>query len=92
MKNNAPDIKPIKIRQFEVKQSKYNHVGELPARAILVGPSGSGKTALLQNLIMDVYRDWSRLAGQSAHHIFSKLHDCQNIALTDQIKINQDFN
>ena len=57
MQNNAPNIKPIKIRQFEVRQSKYDHVGQLPVRSILVGPSGSGKTVLLQNLIMDVYRD-----------------------------------
>ena len=54
---NAPDIKPIKIKEYEVKQSKYPNVGKLPIRSLLIGPSGSGKTVLLQNLILDVYKD-----------------------------------
>ena len=54
---NAPDIKPIKIKEYEVKQSKYPHVGKLPIRSLLIGPSGSGKTVLLQNMILDIYRD-----------------------------------
>jgi hypothetical protein len=54
---NAPDIKPIKIKEYEVKQSKYPHVGKLPIRSLLIGPSGSGKTVLLQNLILDIYKD-----------------------------------
>ena len=54
---NAPDIKPIKIKEYEVKQSKYPHVGKLPIRTLLIGPSGSGKTVLLQNMILDIYRD-----------------------------------
>ena len=53
---NAPDIKPIKVKEFETKQSKYEHCGKLPIRSIVLGPSGSGKTVLLQNLILDVYR------------------------------------
>ena len=53
---NAPDIKPIKVKEFEVKQSKYPHCGKLPIRSIVLGPSGSGKTVLLANLILDVYR------------------------------------
>ena len=51
---NAPDIKPIKIKEYEVKQSKYPHVGKLPIRTLLIGPSGSGKTVLLQNMILDI--------------------------------------
>ena len=39
---NAPDIKPIKIKEYEVKQSNYPHVGKLPIRSLLIGPSGSG--------------------------------------------------
>ena len=54
---NAPDIKPIKIKEYEVKQSKYPHVGKLPIRSLLIGPSGSGKTVLLQNMILDIYKD-----------------------------------
>ena len=53
----TPDIKPIKIKEYEVKQSEYDHVGKLPIRSLLIGPSGSGKTVLLQNLILDIYRD-----------------------------------
>ena len=49
---NAPDIKPIKVKEFEVKQSKYPHCGKLPIRSIVLGPSGSGKTVLLANLIL----------------------------------------
>ena len=54
---NAPDIKPIRIKEYEVKQSKYPHVGKLPIGSLLIGPSGSGKTVLLQNMILDIYRD-----------------------------------
>ena len=53
----VPKIEPIKIKEFEVKQSKYPQVGKLPIRPILLGPSGSGKTVLLQNMILDIYRD-----------------------------------
>ena len=54
MIKNAPDIKPIKIKEYEVKQSQYPHVGKLPIRTLLIGPSGSGKT-VLQNMILDIY-------------------------------------
>ena len=40
-----------------VKQSKYQVVGKLPIRSIILGPSGSGKTVLLQNMILNIYRD-----------------------------------
>ena len=56
MSNNVPDIKPIKVKQFESKQSKYDVVGQLPIRSIILGPSGSGKGILLQNMILDIYR------------------------------------
>ena len=57
MKNETPNIEPIKLTEFETKQSKYKMVGKLPTRAMLVGPSGSGKGVLLSNLILDIYRD-----------------------------------
>jgi len=56
MPNEVPKIEPIKIIDYQIKQSKYNMVPKLPCRSILLGPSGSGKTVLLQNLILDVYR------------------------------------
>ena len=52
----TPKIKPIKVKEFEVKQSKYDQVPQLPLRSMVVGPSGSGKTILLQNMILDIYR------------------------------------
>jgi ABC-type oligopeptide transport system ATPase subunit len=51
---SAPKIEPIKLKEFEVKQSRYDII---PFRAIIIGPSGSGKTILLQNLVMDVYKN-----------------------------------
>ena len=52
----VPTIEPIKVKQYEVKQSKYPQVGRLPIRSILLAPSGSGKTVLLQNMILDIYK------------------------------------
>ena len=52
----APIIKPIKTKEYEVPESKYKQVGKLPIRSILVGPSGSGKSILLQNMIIDIYK------------------------------------
>ena len=54
---SKPDIKPISIKQFETKQSKYDQVQKLPVRGVLLGPSGAGKGVLLQNMILDIYRD-----------------------------------
>ena len=48
--NRAPDIKPIKLKEYETKQSKYEQVGKLPMRAMLCAPSGGGKTISLQNM------------------------------------------
>ena len=54
---NIPKIHPIKVKEYENKQSKYEMVPKLPARSIILGPSGSGKTVLLQNMVLDIYRD-----------------------------------
>ena len=53
---NVPKIEPIKVTEYETKQSKYPHCGRLPIRSIVLGPSGRGKTVLLTNLILDVYK------------------------------------
>ena len=55
MSNQTPTIKLIKLKEYEVKQSKYNVVSKIPLRAIILGPSGSGKSILLQNMILDIY-------------------------------------
>ena len=41
--SNVPEIKPYKTKEYKSKQSKYDHVGKLPARQLLLGPSGTGK-------------------------------------------------
>ena len=54
----TPSIKPIQLKEYNSKQSKYNDVvPKLPMRSMLVGPSGGGKTVLLTNMILDIYRD-----------------------------------
>ena len=50
-------IKPIKLQDYACKQSKHDVVPKLPLRGISLAPSGSGKTVLLNNLILNVYRD-----------------------------------
>jgi len=56
MNDSVPKIEPIKVKQYEVKQSKYPQCGKLPVRSILLGPSGAGKGVLLQNMILDIYK------------------------------------
>ena len=45
------------LLRYEYKQSKYPHVPKIPFRSIIVASSTGGKTVLIQNLILDVYRD-----------------------------------
>ena len=55
MSDDIPIIKPIKLKEYEVKQGKYNIASKLPIRSIILGPSDSGKSILLQNMILDIY-------------------------------------
>ena len=55
--SDVPIIKPINITEYEFKQSKYEHVPKLPFRSIIVASSTGGKTVLVQNLILNVYRN-----------------------------------
>ena len=57
MNSNVPIVKPRNITEYEYKQSKYPHVPQIPFRSIIVASSTGGKTVLIQNLILDVYRD-----------------------------------
>ena len=50
-------IEPIKLKEYETKQSKYDVVPEVPFRSVILGPSGSGKTILLQNMILNIYKN-----------------------------------
>ncbi len=51
-----PEVRPHKVPEFKVKQSRYPHVPQLPMRAVVYGPSGTGKTILLSNFILDIYK------------------------------------
>ena len=55
----TPQIKPIQVKEYEVKQSRYKHIaesGKLPVRGCILAPSSGGKTNLIANLLLDVYR------------------------------------
>ena len=54
--NKTPIIKPVEVKEYVVKQSKYTIAPKLPIRSIILGPSGSGKSILLQSMILDIYR------------------------------------
>ena len=51
-------IEPITMKLYKEKQCKYQIVGKLPIRSIILGPSGSGKTVWLQHMILNIYKDW----------------------------------
>ena len=55
--SKAPKVEPIRAQEYTVKHSKYEVCEKLPIRSVILGPSGSGKTVLLQNAILDIYRD-----------------------------------
>ncbi len=55
--SKVPKVEPIHVKEFIVKQTKYEFCGKLPLRSVILGANGSGKTVLLQNMILDIYRD-----------------------------------
>ena len=55
--STTPRVEPISIKEYTVRQSKYESVRKLPIHSIISGPSGSGKTVLLQTMILDIYKD-----------------------------------
>ena len=57
METKIPIIKPIKLKEYHVKQSKYDMVARLPMRSIILSPSGGGKTILIQNIILDIHKN-----------------------------------
>ena len=53
----TPSSTPIQLKEHSCKQGPFiNILPKLPMRSMLVGPSGSGKTALLNNMILDIYK------------------------------------
>ena len=55
-KNQIPKIEPIELKDYTVKQSKFEVVPKIPMRSLILAPSGGGKTVLIQNLIMNIYK------------------------------------
>ena len=50
-------IAPLKgVRKFHSKQSRHEHMPEVPFRLIALGNSGSGKTLTLQNMLLNHYK------------------------------------
>ena len=45
------------MKEFEVKQSKFDVAPKIPFRSVILGPSGSGKTIIFQNLIVNIYKN-----------------------------------
>ena len=53
--SDVPKIEPSKgIKEYTSKQSKYDVVGKLPLRDIILGSSGAGKGILISNMILDI--------------------------------------
>ena len=52
---SVAEIKPIKLTEYEVKQSKYEVVPSVPFKSVIYAPSNSGKTVLITNLIEHIY-------------------------------------
>ena len=69
------------MKEYEFKQSKYDVAPRIPFSQIVVGPSGSGKSILLQNMILDIYRDcFSRVFIFSASiHVDSVWHPVKRL-------------
>ena len=55
--SNIPIVKPVNVKEYEFKQSKYEVAPRLPFSQKITGPSGSGKGILLQSMILDIYKD-----------------------------------
>ena len=55
--SDIPIVKPVNVKEYDFKQSKYEVAPKLPFSQIITGPSGSGKGILLQSMLLDIYRD-----------------------------------
>ena len=55
--HNLKEVKPIKSKNYSVKQSKLTIADTIPFRSFLLAPSKSGKTTLIAHLILKTYRN-----------------------------------
>ena len=54
--DNVPIIKAPVVKNYNIKQSKYDVVPKIPFKTIIYAPSNSGKTVLITNLIENIYK------------------------------------
>ena len=52
----TPIVKPVNVKEYDFKQSKYDVAPRLPFSQVVTGPSGSGKGILLQSMILGIYK------------------------------------
>ncbi len=55
--STMPKVKPIHVQEYTVKQSKYDVCRKLPVRSVILVHTGWGETVLLQNMILDVFKN-----------------------------------
>ena len=48
---------PIKVKKYTHTQSRYDNVGALPSRYLLLAQTNSGKTTMILHMCLDIYRD-----------------------------------
>ncbi len=53
----SPNIKPSSTKACHAKQSTYAMCAEPPMRSVILGPSGSGESVLIQNMMLNIYKD-----------------------------------
>ena len=90
MSVEVPLVKPQKLKEYDIRQSKYKQVSPLPIRTIILAPSGGGKTILIQNLILDIYKGlWSRFFIFSPSIEVDHSWECVKKYIKDDLKLNE---
>ena len=56
MSDTPKHVFNIKFKEFDGNHSKCNIAPKIPFISVILGPSGSGATILLQNMILDIYK------------------------------------
>ena len=74
-------IEPAKgTRTFEFRRSRYEHLKNFNVlRSLVVAKSGSGKTILMQQMILNIFRD------PQGKSIFERVYIFSPTALTDTV-------
>ena len=57
---SKPNRSPVKVKQYEVKQSKYEHVSKLPTRSVINLPQSNGLKSMASKVL--IHRQQIRLS------------------------------